>query len=59
MTWRFEGAVLTLVANFGDEPIKGVKPAGAKVLWQSESPTSGDGYALSPWTGMFMRSDAA
>ena len=59
VTWRFEGAVLTLVANFGDESIKGVKPAGAKVLWQSESSTSGEGYALSPWTGMFMRSDAA
>ena len=59
VTWRFEGAVMTLVANFGDAAIKGVKPAGAEILWQSESPTFGEGYALSRWTGMLMRSHAA
>ena len=59
VTWRFEGATLRLIANFGNDPLTRPKPSDAKVLWQSDSATAGALIQLPSWAAIMMKSDAA
>ena len=59
VTWRFEGATLRLIANFGDDPLTSSKPSDAKVLWQSDSVIAGSQIELPSWAAIMMKSDAA
>jgi maltooligosyltrehalose trehalohydrolase len=59
VTWRFEGGVLRLGANFGNVALEHHVTDGDSLLWKSDDAALKDGaILLPPWTGAIFRGPA-